>query len=241
MDMFKRLLPLLLIAVAIVAFFAFDLGHYLSFSALAEHHHVLTEQVAQHAVLASLMYMGIYVLVVALSLPGGLVMTLSGGFLFGAVWGAVMAVSGATVGATILFLVAKTSVGDFLLAKAGDTVKKLQAGFERDVWSYMFILRVVPIFPFFLVNLAPAFLGVPLRVYVVATFFGIIPATFVYALAGSGLGKVFEQGEHFSAASILTPEMMGAFAGLGLLAFVPVIYKRLAKTNNKTSSSGESS
>jgi uncharacterized membrane protein YdjX (TVP38/TMEM64 family) len=240
MDILKRFLPVLVIIAAIVSFFALDLGQYLSFDTLAEHRHALSQQVAMYPIMASLVYISIYILVVALSLPGGMVMTLSGGFLFGAVWGTSMAVTGATLGATILFLIAKTSLGDFLLAKAGNTVKKLQAGFEADVWSYMFILRVVPIFPFFLVNLAPAFLGVPLRIYVVATFFGIIPATFVYALAGSGLGKVFEQGESFSAASILTPEMMGAFLGLGLLALVPVIYKRLAKTKDSAKeSSGE--
>jgi len=239
--MLKRFLPMLFIIIAIGAFFALDFGQYLSFDALAEHRLALAKQVEMHPMLASLAYISAYILVVALSLPGGMVMTLSGGFLFGAVWGTSMAVLGATLGATILFLIAKTSLGDFLLAKAGNTVKKLQAGFEKDVWSYMFILRVVPIFPFFLVNLAPAFLGVPLRVYMVATFFGIIPATFVYALAGSGLGKVFEQGENFSAASILTPEIMGAFVGLGLLALVPVIYKRLAKTNDTNEASGEAS
>lgn len=240
MDILKRFLPILLMIAAIVSFFALDLGQYLSFDALAEHRHALSQQVATHPIMASLVYISIYILVVALSLPGGMVMTLSGGFLFGAVWGTFMAVAGATLGATILFLIAKTSLGDFLLAKAGNSVKKLQAGFEQDVWSYMFVLRIVPIFPFFLVNLAPAFLGVPLRIYVLATFFGIIPATFVYALAGSGLGKVFEQGKSFSAASILTPEMMGAFLGLGLLALVPVIYKRLAKNKGSaTASSGE--
>jgi len=229
----KRLLPLLIIIAGVVAFFALDFQQYLSFEALSEHRHALLLQVQAHAVLASLTYMGIYFLVVAFSLPGGLVMTLAGGFLFGALWGTLLAVFGATLGATALFLIAKTSLGDFLLAKAGDTVKKLQAGFEEDVWSYMFILRFVPIFPFFLVNLAPAFLGVPLRVYIVATFFGIIPGTFVYALAGSGLGQVFEQGETFSAAGILTPEMMGAFAGLGLLALLPVVYKRWIKKEVK--------
>jgi len=240
MDILKRFLPMSVIVTAIIIFFILDLGQYLSFDALAEHRHDLLEQVAMYPMMAALVYISIYILVVALSLPGGAVMTLSGGFLFGAVWGTSMAVTGATLGATILFLIAKTSLGDFLLAKAGKTVQKLQAGFEEDVWSYMFILRVVPIFPFFLVNLAPAFLGVPLHVYMVATFFGIIPGTFVYALAGSGLGKVFEQGEKFSASSILTPEMLGAFLGLGLLALVPVIYKRLLKTKDSAKrSSGE--
>lgn len=240
MNILKRSIPILVIVAAFVIFFALDLGQYLSFDALAKHRHTLLEQVALHSVIASLVYIGIYILVVAFSLPGALVMTLSGGFLFGAVWGASMAVAGATLGATILFLIAKTSLGDFLLAKAGNTVKKLQAGFEEDVWSYMFILRVVPIFPFFLVNLAPAFLGVPLRVYFIATFFGIIPGTFVYALAGSGLGQVFDQGATFSATNIMTPTMVAAFVGLGLLALVPVVYKRLLKTKNRAKeSSGE--
>jgi len=232
--MLKRLLPIALIIAAIAAFFYFNLGHYLSFQALAEHRHELASYVEAHALLASLIYIAAYIAVVAFSLPGGLVMTLSGGFLFGAVWGAAMAVTGATLGATILFLIAKTSLGDFLLAKAGDTIKKLQSGFEEDVWSYMFILRVVPIFPFFLVNLAPAFLGVPLRVYVVATFFGIMPGTFVYALAGSGLGQVFDQGGTFSAASIMTPTMIGAFVGLGVLALVPVLYKKMKQHGVQT-------
>jgi len=232
--MLKRVLPIIVIATAIAAFFFFDLGQYLSFDALAEHRHTLASYVEAHALWASLIYLAMYIAVVAFSLPGGMVMTLAGGFLFGAVWGAAMAVTGATLGATILFLIAKTSLGDFLLAKAGNTIKKLQAGFEEDVWSYMFILRVVPIFPFFLVNLAPAFLGVPLRVYVVATFFGIIPGTFVYALAGSGLGQVFDQGGTFSAANIMTPSMMGAFFGLGILAVIPVLYKKWQQKEART-------
>jgi len=231
MLLLKRFIPVMVIALVMAAFFMFDLGHYLTFESLASHHHDLVQQVESNVVLAALTYLGIYILVVAFSLPGGLIMTLTGGFLFGAVLGATLAVFGATIGATILFLVAKTSLGDFLLARAGNTVKKLQAGFEADVWSYMFILRVVPIFPFFLVNLAPAFLGVPLRVYVVATLFGIIPGTFVYALAGSGLGRVFEQGDTFSASNILTPEMIGALIGLGLLALIPLVYKRFTKRN----------
>lgn len=233
MLLLKRLIPVMVIALAIAVFFTFDLGHYLSFESLASHHHDLVQHVESNVVLAALTYMGIYILVVVFSLPGGLIMTLTGGFLFGAALGATLAVLGATIGATMLFLVAKTSLGDFLLAKAGNTVKKLQAGFEANVWSYMFFLRLVPIFPFFLVNLAPAFLGVPLRVYVVATLLGMIPAAFIYALAGSGLGRVFEQGGTFSVGSILTPEMMGAFIGLGLLALVPAIYKRFANREKK--------
>ena len=230
--MIKRLLPLLIIIIGAALFFSFGLQQYLSFEALAQHREMLLAQVQAHAVWASLVYVLIYIVVVALSLPGGLVMTLSGGFLFGAIWGAILAVVGATLGAIALFLAAKTSLGDFLLAKAGGSIKKLQAGFEENVWSYMFVLRIVPIFPFFLINLAPAFLGVPLRVYAIATFFGIMPATFVYALAGSGLGRVFDQGETFSTAGILTPEMLGALVGLGCLSLIPVIYKKFKGKEN---------
>jgi len=229
MKLFKHFIPMLVIIMLVALLMGTGMDEYLSFESLVEHHQLLSEQVAAHALLASLVYLLVYIVAVALSLPASMVMTLTGGFLFGAVWGAMMAVTGATIGATLLFLVAKTSLGDFLLAKAGNSVKKLQKGFEEDVWSYMFVLRIVPIFPFFLVNLAPAFLGVPLRVYVVATFIGIIPGAFVYALAGSGLSHIFEQGKSFSPVSIFTPEMMFAFAGLGLLALLPVIYKRLVQ------------
>jgi len=229
--MMKRVLPLLLLLVVIVLFFVFDLGRFLAFDALREHRQGLQDLVKAYPLIAPLMYMFIYIVVVAFSLPGGLVMTVSGGLLFGAVFGGLYAVVAATLGATAIFLIAKTSLGDFLLARAGNGIQKMQKGFAEDAMSYMFVLRLVPIFPFFLVNLAPAFLGVSLRIYLLATFFGIMPGTFVYALAGSGLGSVFDRGETFSAAGILTPEMIGALIGLALLALLPVIYKKF-KTKN---------
>lgn len=225
--MYKRLIPLLVLALVLVLFFAFDLGRFLGFDALAEHKAWLSAWVDAHVVLAPLLYMLLYVAVVAFSLPGGLMMTIAGGLLFGAVSGAFYAVVGATIGASALFLIAKTSLGDFLMAKAEGSVKKMQAGFSENALSYMFVLRLVPLFPFFLVNLAPAFLGVSLRVYVIATFFGIMPATFVFALTGSGLGSVLEQGGDVSLAGVMTPEMMAALAGLALLALIPVVYKRI--------------
>ncbi len=226
MNMMKRVLPLLLLLVVIVLFFVFDLGRFLAFDTLREHRQGLQDLVKTYPLIAPLMYMFVYIVVVAFSLPGGLVMTVSGGLLFGAVFGGLYAVIAATLGATAIFLIAKTSLGDFLLARAGNGIQKMQKGFAEDAMSYMFILRLIPIFPFFLVNLAPAFLGVPLRIYLLATFFGIMPGTFVYALAGSGLGSVFDRGETFSAAGVLTPEMIGALIGLALLALLPVIYKK---------------
>ncbi len=223
---FKRLLPIFILSAVTVAFFALDLGRYLSFSALQENRIFLLDWVSTYPWLSSLTYIGLYILVVAFSLPGGTVMTISGGFLFGTVFGGFFAVAGATVGATILFLIAKTSIGDYLMQKAGPGIKKMQAGFARNALNYLFVLRLIPIFPFFLVNLAPALLGVKLRVYLIATFFGIIPATFIFAMVGSGLGSVFDRGESFSAESVLTPEIIAGLVGLALLALLPIAYKK---------------
>lgn len=237
LSLLKRFLPLIVIATVIVLFVALDLGRLISFDSLREHRETLNGWVSAYPVLAPLVYMLLYIVVVAFSLPGGAVMTISGGFLFGALLGGGYAVLGATLGATALFLIAKTSIGDFLMTKAGPGIHKLQAGFSDNAMSYMFVLRLVPIFPFFLVNLAPAFLGVSLRIYIIATFFGIMPATFVYALAGSGLGSVFDQGGEFSIGSILTPEMMAALGGLALLSLIPVVYKKFRK--NRVATDGE--
>ena len=229
--MLKRLAPLLVLILGLAAFFAFDLDRYLSFDTLREHRQSLLGWVDGNVVMAPFIYMLIYVAVVAFSLPGGLIMTISGGFLFGAVFGGVYAVIGATIGASLLFLIAKTSIGDYLLEKAGPGMKKIQAGFAENALSYLFVIRLIPIFPFFLVNLAPAFAGISLRVYFIATFFGIMPATFIYALVGAGLGSVFDRGEDFTLGSVMTLEIMGALAGLVLLALLPVAYKKLKARN----------
>ena len=113
-----------------------------------------------------------------------------------------------------------------LRARAGAGIRKMEAGFRENAMSYMLVLRLVPLFPFWLVNLAPAFLGVPLRIYVIGTFFGIIPGTAVYVTFGAGLGSIFDTNQELSLAGILTPEIVIGMIGLGLLAFIPVVYKR---------------
>ena len=232
--MLKRSLPLLIIAALTTLFFMAGWHEYLSFEQLRVHRLELNAWVSDQPITAALAYILMYIIVVALSLPGGTIMTLAGGFLFGAIWGGLYTVVGATLGATSIFLIAKTSLGDALLAKAGKSIQSMKAGFNENALNYMFVLRLVPLFPFFIVNLAPAFLGVPLRTYVIATFFGIMPATFVFSLAGSGLGKVFEQGGEFSIAGILTSEMIGALLGLACLSLIPVAYKKLKKTGATT-------
>ncbi len=225
-----RLWPAALLLAGLAAFFAFDLDKYLSFEALRDNRAFLTEWTTAHQKLAILIYAGIYIAVVAFSLPGGAVMTISGGFLFGPIIGTSVTVIAATIGATLLFIAARTVLGDVLRAKAGPAIRNMEAGFRENELSYMFVLRLVPLFPFFVVNLAPAFLGVSLRTYVIATLFGIIPGTFVYALAGNGLGVVFDAGGTPDLGIIFKPGILFPILGLALLALIPVLYKRMRGT-----------
>lgn len=221
------MIPLLVLATGLVAFFVFGLEEYLTFETLRENRAWLLAQVADSAVLAAAVYIGLYIVVVAFSLPGGAVMTITGGFLFGQWLGTAYVIFAATIGATILFVAAKTALGDVLRAKAGPFLQKMEAGFQENALNYLLVLRLIPLFPFFIVNLVPAFLGVSLKVFVIATFVGIIPGSFVYATVGAGLGSIFDAGEEFSAGSILTTEIVTALIGLAVLAMLPVAYKKL--------------
>ena len=224
----NKFVPLGVLAAGLAAFFALGLDQYVSFEALREHRDVLANFVADNPLVAPLAFMVIYAVVVALSLPGGAIMTIAGGFLFGTVLGTVWVVLSATLGATILFVIAKTSLGDLLRAKAGPWLKKMENGFKENALSYLLVLRLIPLFPFFVVNLVPAFLGVPLRTYVIGTLLGIVPGSFVFATVGAGLGSIFDKQETFTATGILTPEIVTALVGLSLLSLLPIAYKAVA-------------
>ena len=146
--------------------------------------------------------------------------------LFGALAGAVYAIFAATVGAMALYLAARFAFGDLLRAKAGPAVRKMEAGFRENALSYLLALRLIPVFPFWLVNLVPALLGVPFRVYLIGTFFGIIPGTFIFASVGNGLGTVFAAGGRPDIDLIFMPEILLPIIGLALLALAPVAYKK---------------
>ncbi|WOF72750.1 TVP38/TMEM64 family protein [Parvibaculaceae bacterium PLY_AMNH_Bact1] len=224
-----RLIPLVVLAAGLVAFFVLDLGQYVTLDALKENREFLQTFVTENTALAFTVYMAIYTVMVAFSLPGALIATLTGGFLFGTLFGGLATVVAATIGATVVFLIAKTALGDTLRAKAGPGIQKMEAGFQKNAFSYLMVLRLVPLFPFFLVNLAPAFLGVKLRTFVVATFFGIIPGTFVFASVGNGLGAIFDEGGEPNLGIIFQPEVLGPILALAALSLVPVIYKRFSK------------
>ena len=241
-SLIRRLLVLLAVVVlAGAAYYAFGRGS-LSLESLVRHREAIDAFVTGHRVLAVLAFIGIYIVTVAFSLPGASFLTVSGGFLFGLVTGAAAAVTGATIGATIIFLVAKTALGEPMLKRAGPKAAKLAEGFRNDAFAYLLFLRLVPAFPFFLVNLVPAFAGVGLVPFVTATALGIIPGGIAYAFAGTGLDSVIAAQKStydacvaagtanchltFDAKSVLTPQLLGALVGLGILALVPVVVRR---------------
>lgn len=225
----RRLVPVAAILAGFAAFFAFGLDAYLDVEALRRHHRELAAWAAGHAVLAAAIYCALYAVVVLLSLPGGAVMTIAGGFVFGAAWTTAYVVVSATVGATGLFLATKTALGDPLRARAGPFIQRMEKGFRANALSYLLVLRLIPVFPFWLVNLAPAFLGVSLRVYVVATFFGIIPGTAVYAWVGGGIGQLLEEGGEPDLGLIFEPHVFGPLIALAALSTLPIIYRRLRR------------
>ena len=229
----KRLLPLVVLVGGFAGFFAFGLDRYVHFETLRENRETLQTWVRPAGLQAVLAYMAVYTVAVAFSLPGGAVLSIAGGFLFGAGWGTVYIVISATLGATILFLIAKTALGDPLRARAGAWLQKMEAGFRTNALSYLLVLRFVPLFPFFVVNLVPAFLGVPLSTFVLGTVIGIIPGTFVYASVGAGLGSIFDAGGEFNVKTVLTPQILTALLGLAVLALIPVLYRTMkARTPN---------
>lgn len=231
----RRWLPLLLLALCAALFFAFDLDRFASLDHLREHHQHLAEFVAAHYTLALLIFAGIYVSFVALSLPGAVWLTVIGGFLFGALPAALIAVPSATIGASLLFLAAKSSLGEFLHSHAGPWLAKVERGFAENQWSYLLMMRLVPVMPFFIANLLPAFLGVALPVFIATTAIGIIPGTVVYSFVGAGLGSVLDDTAPLTLHSLLTPEIKLALTGLALLAALPVAVKHWRRRRQRLS------
>ncbi|WP_417782834.1 TVP38/TMEM64 family protein [Terasakiella pusilla] len=222
-----HLLPLLILAGGVMAFFVLGGADYLSFETLRDNRQDILAWTADHYLLAVLGFVLAYHVAVMFSLPGAVWLSLTGGFLFGTVEATAYIVVGATAGAVGIFLLARYALYDFFHARVGKALVKMEKGFQEDALSYMLVLRLVPIFPFWLVNLVPALLGVKLSTYTIGTFVGIIPGAFVYASVGSGLGAVFDEGRTPDLGVIFSPEVIAPIIGLALLAMVPVLYKKM--------------
>lgn len=227
----KRAWPLaVLLALGAAAWFG-GLADLVSLRTLQENRERLSAFVEANFLLSVAIYAAAYVLVVALSIPGAVFMTLAGGFLFGTLVGGSATVVGATTGAIVIFLATRSALGRPLRARAeagGGLLKRLIEGVEKDAFSYILTLRLVPAAPFWMVNVAAGLADAPLRSYALATLFGIMPATFVYASVGAGLDSVFAAGAEPDLASVFR-DLAPPLAALGLLALSPVVWRRLVK------------
>lgn len=227
----KRFAP----AAAVLAGLAFGymMGwhEFLSLDYLSRSEAMLRGQVAAHPVLAPVVFFGLYAATVAFSFPAASVLTVFGGFLFGWLKGGLVVALAATLGASLLFLAARSAFGDVLRRRAGGAAKALAEGFERDAFNYLLVLRLAPVFPFFIINIVPALFNVRLATFAGATLIGILPGTFAYAFLGQGVGSALAAaraaGTTLRLSDIVTPELAGAFFALAGLALVPVIIKKL--------------
>ena len=228
-SVMKRWAPIIVILAILTGGYLAGLNEYFSLDFITENRDKLMMRVEDNYLLSLVAYFVIYTVAVAVSFPGASLITVISGFLFGWFAGGLTTVFAATLGASIIFLAARTSFGDILQKRAGKRMAKLSIGFQEDAFSYLFTLRLAPIFPFWLINLAPALFGMKLMPYVIATFIGIIPGTFAYAYLGQGLGTTIS-----GDGSIVTPTLAAALAVLALVSVIPIVVKRWKKNKQQT-------
>jgi len=233
MDTIKRFLPLVLLLIVVIAAFASGVTRYLNLEALQANEMALRGFVGDNIVLALLTFVLVYALATAVSLPGAVILTLAGGYLFGTWVGGTATVVGATVGSIVVFYIVRTSLGEALRAKAetsGGTLKKVIDGVKEGAFGYILTLRLIPLAPFWLVNVAAALADTPLRAYALATFIGIMPATFIYSGIGAGIGAIIARGETPDLGVIFEPKVLLPLVALGLLSLGTTLYQRHRKT-----------
>ncbi|NBB14611.1 TVP38/TMEM64 family protein [Caulobacter sp. SLTY] len=226
----KRFLPLILLIAAVIAVFASGAGRYLSFESLRANEALLRGLVTDNLALSLLVFILVYAAATAVSIPGAVFLTLAGGFLFGTWIGGSATVVGATIGAILVFLVVRTSLGAVLRARAersGGALKSAMDGISAGAFGYILTLRLIPLAPFWLVNVASALAHAPLRSYALATLIGIIPATFIYSSIGAGVGQLLARGEEPNLRVIFEPYVFGPLIALGLMSLGVTIYQRV--------------
>lgn len=238
----RRWLPVIIVLALVAAVLLSDWRSALSLETLVRHRMAIEAFLAEHRLAGLAIYILLYIVVVALSVPGAVWLTIAGGFLFGAVVGTVATVVSATIGATIIFLIAQSAIGETLLRRAGPRAGKVAEGIRADAFHYLLFLRLVPAFPFFLINLAAALVAVRPTTFVAATMIGIIPGTVAFTLAGAGLDSVIAAQAasledcmaagrsdctvDFDPAQVLTPQLLAALVALGIVALIPVAVRR---------------
>jgi uncharacterized membrane protein YdjX (TVP38/TMEM64 family) len=231
MRFIRRFWPLALLLAAVAAAWASGLEQQISWAALARNQVALGAWVASHPVAAPALYVAIYAVAVALSVPESAVLTVAAGLLFGTLLGGILAVVGATVGAVALFLAVRHHLADAIARRGGRFLDGVRTGLERDGFSYLLAIRLVPAFPFWLVNLAAALSGMRLLPYVAATLLGVLPATFIYASIGAGIGTVLVAGGKPDLGIIFSPHVLGPLVALAALSLLPVAWRRWKRSD----------
>jgi uncharacterized membrane protein YdjX (TVP38/TMEM64 family) len=221
----KKIAIALVIVGAVALFFYFDLKHFLSLATLKAQHQILLDYYAAHTLTMVAGFMAVYIAQTALSLPGAAILSLAAGAIFGSIMGTIYANIAATIGATLAFLVTRYLLHDVIQNRFGSKLEGMNRELEERGFSYLLFLRLVPLFPFFLINLAAGLTRLPLRTFFVGTMLGIIPGGFVFVNAGASLATIN------SVSGIASPRVLGSFALLGLFALMPVLYNKL-KTKN---------
>ncbi|MGD9947010.1 MAG: TVP38/TMEM64 family protein [Desulfobulbus sp.] len=216
----KQIFLLAFAALAILLFFLLDLDRFLTLESLKEHRQVLQQTANDSPQMSALVFMAIYIIQTALSLPGATILSLGAGLLFGSILGTVYAVVAATIGATLAFIVTRYLLHDMVQRKFGPRLEGINQELGERGFNYLLFLRLVPLFPFFLINLAAGLTRLPLRTFVLATMLGIIPGGFVYVNAGAGLAAIHTLGD------VASPQVLGSFALLGLFSLVPVAWQK---------------
>ncbi len=242
----RRFGPLLLVLAALIAAFASGLTKHLSLHELRARREELEALVHAHPAASLLLYVATYTASVSLSLPAALVLTLTGGLLFGAWIGGFAAAFSCTLGATIVFLVCRTAIGDALRSRAGPTAARIEDAVRRDAFSYIVTVRLIPVMPFWLANLALGFIDIPLRTFVVASFLGIVPVSLIYAGLGSGLDHMFARHQRPDLHLVMHANILVPLLGLAILSLAPIAWRRLrpstapASPNDSPKESGPS-
>lgn len=235
----KKWGALAVIALLLVVGYWAGIFEHFGLSSFIKHRQDVGAYVDENFILAGLAFILLYAGLVAISFPGASFLTIASGFFFGGIVGGIFAVIGATIGAVIIFVIARTSFGDFLKEKAGPFVNKMIDGFKKDAFQYLLTLRLVPVFPFWALNIVPALLDMKVKPYALATFIGIIPGTFTYAYIGTGMDSIIsevvkkqpgcaEAGTcKINFGSLVTPEILIAIIMLGVISILPVVIKKI--------------
>ncbi len=231
-----RYAPVVFVIAGLVLGYALGLQNYLSLTFLTEQREALRAYVDANFLWSALLFLVVYILAVAFSFPAASVLTIFGGFLFGWLIGGALVAVGATIGASILFLATRSAFGGFLRHRVDGVVKKMADGFRENAFGYLFVIRLAPVFPFFVVNIAAALFDISLGRFFTATLFGILPGTFAYAYLGQGVDSVLvaaqASGREAQISDLVTPEITLAFFALAFVALIPTVVKQIRKRGN---------